>query len=47
MRFAGMISDKRDRSTIREIYNFTQRRVEGARPNGFRIFESTAHGPVF
>jgi hypothetical protein len=42
--FAGLVNDDQDRSTLREIYNVIQARVRGDRPDGFTIFESTAHG---
>lgn len=41
---AALVNENRDRSTIREIYNLIQARVQGDRPRGFSIFESTAHG---
>jgi hypothetical protein len=42
--FADLINDRQDRSTLREVYNLIQARVRGDRPEGFPIFESTAHG---
>lgn len=44
LQLANLVNDRRDRTTIREIYNLIQARVRGDRPQGFRIFESTAHG---
>lgn len=43
-RFAGLVNDRQDRSTLREIYNLIQARVRGDRPHGFPIFESTTDG---